>query len=152
MDSAAFGIAVASLVAVVVLGGWTTRAAVRAASQAAVDAKLRRVQALLDTVLEMRDTYSSQCIARDRGWAPAEHSVESLARLTLHRRLEVQLVPFSEPLVATRALTHRNWGFDSLKLAQDEVKDLLLVTVNGPERSSRWLPPDNPGVMEYERR
>lgn len=144
-----------SLIAVVVIG-WrsvrlgaraahaaedSARASATAATEAArtadlttQDARLRRIEAVLDVVLEMREAFNDQMAAhRDSPWVPPRHSPEELERSALCRKLEGRLVPFEHELDARRsvrslALTY-NWGSGALEDAIEELKDLLRSTV-----------------------
>lgn len=118
----------------------TERSAVaseRTASIAAQDARIRRVEAVLDTVIEMRDLFSAQYIAHEHEtppWVPAFHSREAIDRIALTRKLDARLVPFTHEFNAStkvRTLTTTdNWGTDILETAITEVRDLLMVEVS----------------------
>jgi hypothetical protein len=104
----------------------------RAAAIAAQDARVRRIEAVLDTVIEMRDLFSAQYIVHEHDgqpWTPAYHSPEAIERLALKRRLDARLVPFDEEFDSStnvRTLTYtENWGNTILEGAITEVKKLL---------------------------
>ncbi len=71
-----------------------------AARLAAQDARIRRIEAALDVVLEMRALFNDQVKAHEAEgpWGPAHGSTEALARLALSRRLKARLVPFEEDI------------------------------------------------------
>ena len=110
-----------------------------AAALAALDARSRRIEALLDTVLEMRQLFNQQNAAHENEvppWVPGWHSPEALARLALCRQLEGRMVPFEKAFDASSAVrtlaTTENWGNTHLEQASSEVKSILMAaTPNG---------------------
>ena len=103
-----------------------------AAALAEQDAKIRRIEGVLDVVLEMREVFTAQVVTHEQDippWVPALHSPEMLIQTALRRKLEGRLVLFEEQLdsrTATRTLTTPNlWSSGLLETAIDEVKALL---------------------------
>jgi hypothetical protein len=90
-----------------------------AARLAAQDARMRRVEAVLDVVLEMRALFNDQVKEAEGPWVPAYGSTEALARLALSRRLEARLVPFEEEIQQGSDLsmltTTFNWSSTNLE-------------------------------------
>lgn len=108
----------------------------RAAALAAQDARVRRIESVLDTVLEMRELFNEQqAVHKNDGtpWTPGWGSPEALARLALCRRLEGRLVLFADELGARTSVrtltTIENWGSGDLEMAITEVQELLKATV-----------------------
>jgi len=66
-----------------------------AAALAAKDARVPRIEAALDVVLEMRETSTGQLRTHPVEWPPVFHSPESIARVDLCRRRSVRLVSFA---------------------------------------------------------
>lgn len=66
-----------------------------AAALAAQDARVPRIEAALDVVLEMRETSTGQLRTHPVEWTPVFHSPESIARVDLCRRRSVRLVSFA---------------------------------------------------------
>jgi hypothetical protein len=109
----------------------------QAAGLAAQDARVRRMEAVLDTLLEMRQLFSEQWAAHEDEvpeWKLHHHSPEHLARLDLNRKLQARLVPFDYELDPTNPTTSvpalarmptENWGSQTLEQAVSEVSDLL---------------------------
>jgi hypothetical protein len=109
----------------------------RMVALASLDAQYRRVEAVLDVVLEMRQVFNEQEYAHEGEvppWVPAMHSPETLERLALGRKLEGRLVPLEEVLDArtnVRTLLGAHfWGSGTLESAITEVKELLKRTTD----------------------
>ena len=109
----------------------------RAAVLAAQDAQVRRLEAVLDVVLNMRQIFNEQQFIRQPGHPPPTpeiHSPEALARLALIRKLEARLVPFDEKFdttTPTRILTNSYlWSTIHLEGSIDELKKFLKETAN----------------------
>jgi hypothetical protein len=103
-----------------------------AASLAAQDAQIRRIEAVLDVVLNMREIFNEQQFIRQPGHAPPTpeiHSPEALARLALIRKLEARIVPFEDRFdtsTPTRILTNSYlWSTIHLEGSIDELKKFL---------------------------
>lgn len=108
----------------------------RAAALAATDARVRRIESVLDTVLAMREVFNEQNAAHESEvppWTPSLHAPEALARLALCRKLEGRLVPFTDELDASTSVrtltTTQNWNSGLLEFAISEVSELLKATV-----------------------
>jgi hypothetical protein len=89
----------ASLVVVLVIGIKSVRVADGARMATEQDGRMRRVEGLLDVLIEMRDVYNEQTslpLRLKEGWQPSYNSPEWLARHALSRKLEVRLVLFAE--------------------------------------------------------
>lgn len=106
-----------------------------AARLAAQDARVRRIEAALDVVLEMRALFNDQVKAHEAEgpWAPAYGSAEALARLALSRRLEARLVPFEteiqlgpDPSMLT---TTFNWSSNNLEATITLLKRWIKETI-----------------------
>lgn len=109
----------------------------RAAALAEQDAKIRRIEGVLDVVLAMREVFHEQGVAHEKDappWVPALHSQEMLIQTALRRKLEGRLVLFEEQLdssTAVRTLTNPNlWSTGLLEKAIDETEALLKVTAS----------------------
>ena len=162
-----------SLIAVIVVGGWTIRlgsrsaqsaeestkaaeaavsetrraaeASVRAAEIASSDAQLRRVEAVLDTVLEMRALFNDQSNSKNPPAFDAEliHQPDELARLALCRKLEVRLTSVSEigeQSVTTRLSTSgNNWCSGDFEASISELKSLIAPPVDAAQSDqTKW--------------
>lgn len=106
-----------------------------AARLAAQDAQVRRIEAALDVVLEMRALFNDQVKAHESEgtWVPAYGSAEALARLALSRQLEARLVPFeseiqlgSDPSTLT---TSFNWSSTNLEATITLLKEWIRDTI-----------------------
>jgi hypothetical protein len=109
----------------------------RASALAAQDAHVRRIERLLETVLEIRALFNSQHALHENevpAWIPGWHSPEQLARLALCRQLEARTVPFAEDFGSSTAVnvlaTTDNWNSGQLEQAISEVKSLLAVAAS----------------------
>jgi hypothetical protein len=107
----------------------------RAAALADQDARCRRVEALLDVVLAMRELFNEQHAAHEREvppWVPSPHSPEALARLALCRKLEGRAVPLDDQLDLSNwnLTTTYLWSSGQLETAIAETKRPLKVTVS----------------------
>lgn len=107
----------------------------RAAALAAQDARVRRIEAVLDVVLAMRELFNEQIALQEPGHpppTPGPRSSEALARLALMRRLEVRLVPFGDVFnltAPTQILTASYlWSTTHLEGSIDELKKFLKAT------------------------
>jgi hypothetical protein len=108
-----------------------------AAFLASQDATTRRLEAVLDVVLEMRELFNEEMAAHENEvppWVPPRHSPEELGRTALCRKLAARLVPFESEAVELRnpqsiSVTH-NWTSSSLESSIDEVKALLHSSVD----------------------
>jgi hypothetical protein len=156
MDFASLAISLGALVAVVVIGvrslrqgekvvrsaeestGSSLRAAVaseRAASVAESDARIRRLERLMDLVLEMRELFNDQITEHGSIWVPGYYTPETLARTALNRKLEAGLVIFRSRTgmlgkVFTLTTTH-NWNSTILEEAIEEIKVEILREMTG---------------------
>lgn len=150
-----------SLVAVLVIGAVSvsvsnkarvaTERSTRLASQ---DARLRRIEALLDVLIEMRDLFNRQMSLPGRtmdGWQPPYGSPEALERVALGRRVEVRLVLLEDQFASearTRYLAGSQsvsvWSNGDIEGAIYEAK-VLLRLMGEPgldvERDMRFVPP-----------
>ncbi len=150
MNLASFLVSLAALVAVVVIGvrtlGQGERSAKSAEESAAAsvrsaaaservariatsDAVLRRLEGLMDVVLQMRELFNAQVSAHDTMWVPALGAPETLARTVLIRLLEGRLVLFRgrfgrESSVVILTTTYR-WSTNYLEGAIEEIKAAL---------------------------
>jgi len=118
----------------------SSRLAAEAASgRAAADAKGRRVERLLDVLIEMREMFNRQTATMPPGmelysvplqWPP---SPEERERLALCRRLEVRLPPLEGDFDSASMVRHlarsTQWGSSDLETAIMQAKTLLLNTV-----------------------
>jgi hypothetical protein len=110
----------------------------RAAALAEQDAIYRRLEALLDVVLAMRELFNEQHASQVLGspWVPAYNSPEALARLALMRKLEGRLVPFDERFDSNSACriltTSYLWSSTHLEQAIEALKQLLRSTTRRP--------------------
>lgn len=107
----------------------------RAAALAAQDARVRRIETVLDVVLAMREVFNELVALQEPGHpppTPAPGSSEALARLALMRKLEVRLVPFGDifdSTAPTQILTNSYlWSTIHLEGSIDELKKLLKAT------------------------
>ncbi len=107
-------------------------AAERAAALAAQDARLRRLEAALEVILEMREVFNDQEMPHlhdGAPWTPARYSPEELQRFACSRQLEGRLVPFEDIFDArtsARTLTTTtNWSNGLLENAIAELKDAM---------------------------
>ena len=107
----------------------------RAAALAAQDAQIRRIEAVLDVVLNMRQIFNEQQAQQQPGHpppTPGMHEPEALARLALMRRLEARIVPFGErfnSMTPTHLLTTSYlWSTIHLEGSIDELKKFLKET------------------------
>lgn len=150
MNLASFLVSLAALVAVVVIGVRTLgqgersaksseqsaaaseRSAVaseRAARIAEGDALLRRLEGLMDVVLQMRELFNDQVSAHDSMWASAPGDSATLARTALMRLLEGRLVLFPERFGAQSCVavltTTYLWSSTYLEGAIKEIKVAL---------------------------
>ena len=150
MNLASFLVSLAALLAVVVIGvralgqgersarsseqsaAASVRSAVaseRAARIAEGDALLRRLEGLMDVVLQMRELFNDQVSVHDTMWVPGYGAPETLARTALMRLLEGRLVLFPERFgaqssVAVLTTTHL-WSSTYLEGAIEEIKAAL---------------------------
>lgn len=117
-----------------------------AARLAAQDARMRRVEAVLDVVLEMRALFNDQVKAHEAEgpWVPAYGSTEALARLALSRRLEARLVPFEEEIQQGSDLymltTTFNWSSTYLESTITLLKAWIKETVQPGATTSENSP------------
>jgi hypothetical protein len=107
-----------------------------AARLAAQDARVRRAEALLDVLLQMRELFNEQMATHESGWMPEHSSPEALAQLALRRKLEARLVPFdaeSARLKETNsfALSGNIWTNSILETAIEEAKAVLRQSAGG---------------------
>ena len=104
----------------------------RAARLAEQDAEVRRVESLLDVVLEMRSLFNEQSAATFL--IPRQGSPEALARLALCRRLEARLVPFEEKVKPDSNLhalnIQANWSSTNLEGAIAELKKWITEAIS----------------------
>lgn len=112
-----------------------------AARLAAQDARVRRIEALLDVLLEMRATFNDQVIGQhgDEPRVRGYRTPEALERLALCRKLEVRLVPFEQEFAGTglpTLTTTYNWMSGGLEDAISQVKDLLKQSLTDQERAA----------------
>lgn len=112
----------------------------RAAALAAQDARVRRIEAVLDVVLGMRVVFNEMNALQQPGHPPPTpdlHSPEHLERLALIRRLEVRLVPFDnkfDETTPTRILTRSYlWSSTHLEGSIDELKKFLKEVAENDE-------------------
>ncbi len=118
-------ISILSLVAVVIIG-WTT------IWFSMKDYRVRRRQALLDTVLEIRACYSEEWVANgNKHPTPERHSVEGVKRLNLRRRLQANLACFRDenkyPLIRQLAYEESNtlWDWNHLEAVVDQAMEMM---------------------------
>jgi len=101
----------------------------RAAVLAAQDARVRRLEAVMDVLLQMRALFNEQHSLNPADWVPGINSPEALARLALQRALEARLVPFEDDLplgVNVRTVpTTWLWSSTLLEQAIAEIKELM---------------------------
>jgi hypothetical protein len=116
----------------------SARASEVSASVSVRDAQIRRTEALLEVVLQMRELFNSQEADNDGGnfgWSTPIHSPESLARLALTRRLEGRLVLFAKEFDMDSPiyqLTDPLFGWRSSNFEQAilDVKSLIVAAAN----------------------
>lgn len=117
MGLASFLVELAALAAVVVIGALTLRQGERAAKAAetaaaaaarsataseaaarvaASDARIRRLEGLMDVVLQMRELLNLQIVGVRGAYIPPTGSPEALARIALRRTLEGRLAVFGD--------------------------------------------------------
>ena len=108
-------ISIASVVVVVIIGWTTIRFSMK-------DYRVRRKEAVLNTVLEIRACYSEEWVANGRKHpTPEPHTVEGVRRLNLRRRLQANLACFRDentyPLIRQLAYDDPklDWGWDYLE-------------------------------------
>jgi hypothetical protein len=113
----------------------SAKASESAATIAAMDARIRRVEGLMDVLLAMREVFNRQ--VEDHGglgspWNPEYGSREALDRLALMRTLETRLVLFDGDRfgpttnIVQIPLTLL-WRSDQLEFAIEEVKQELRI-------------------------
>jgi hypothetical protein len=99
----------------------------QAARLAEQDALVRRIDPVLDVVLEMRQLFNDQVVISELN--PRNGSPEALARLALCRRLEVRLVPFKDKIEPGSDLyvlaNGINWFSDTLERAITDLKSWI---------------------------
>ena len=104
----------------------------RAARLAEQDAEVRRIESLLDVVLEMRELFNEQIAVIQL--FPRRGSPEALARLALCRRFEVRLVPFENKVKPDSNLyslsIQSSWTSDNLERAITELKNWMTEAVS----------------------
>jgi hypothetical protein len=104
-------------------------ASIRSAAVAESDATRRRLEAVLDVVVEMRALFNEQTAAGITGSDLVSGSVPSLERLRLMRAMEARLVSveeFADRLKATTLLGQNyNYGTTQLEGAINELKAIL---------------------------
>ena len=104
----------------------------RAARLAEQDAELRRIESLLDVVLEMRALFNEQSAVTLL--LPRQGSPEALARLALYRRFEVRLVPFEVKVKPDSNLlllkSQANWSSGILEGAITELKTWITEAIS----------------------
>jgi hypothetical protein len=107
----------------------------RTAALAEIDARARRLTAVLDVVIEMRQLWNAQEFDPDA--LPRDLRPQGLARLALSRKLEGAIVPFEQEFgqtTETYGLTMRqDWSNSQLEGAIAEVKTLLRSTITGTD-------------------
>jgi hypothetical protein len=156
-------ISIVSLLVVAILGLWniylgkrTTKAAEESAratkesvkatelatALAQQDARLRRVEGILDVLLEIRDTWNKQHAdhRNEPGWVPALDSPEQLARLDLCRKLDGRLLFFGDEIdsnTAVRTLARDRIWTSNVQIDQ-AIDDMtkFLKTASTPSDSS----------------
>ena len=152
MNLASFLVSLAALAAVVVIGVRTlsqgersaeaaeasaessahaATAAERASRVAESDARIRRLEGLMDIVLGMRELFNYQVAEHDTMWAPPYGSPETLARTALIRTLEGRLAVFGNRFttssnVVTLTTTHL-WTTIYLEGAIEELRAALVA-------------------------
>lgn len=113
----------------------------RAAALASQDAQIRRIEAVLDVVLNMREIFNEQITQHQQpghpAFTPGMHDPEALARLALMRKLEARIVPFGDRFnntTPTHLLTTSYlWSTIHLEGSIDEMKMFLKETANPSE-------------------
>lgn len=112
----------------------------RAAALAAQDARLRRIEAVLDVVLNMREVFNEQIAQQQPGhppFTPGMHDPEALARLALMRKLEARIVPFGDRFNSATPshllTTSYLWSTIHLEGSIEELKGFLKATANPSE-------------------
>ena len=104
----------------------------RAARLAEQDAEVRRIESLLDVVLEMRALFNEQNAVTQL--LPSRGSLEALARIALIRRLEVRLVPFETKVKQDSNLhslkSQANWSSTNLEGAIAELKRWITQAIS----------------------
>jgi hypothetical protein len=120
----------------------TLRSALASETTAALanrDARIRRLESVLEVVLEMRELFNDQVIARGEtatDWGETVHSPNALARLALSRKLEGRIVLFEKEFVQTSSvwqLAHDSlfgWRSNIFEEAIESIKSLLRSAVN----------------------
>jgi hypothetical protein len=109
------------------------------AASANQDARIRRLELVLDAVLEMRELFNDQVIAQGEtatDWGEPAHSPKALARLALSRKLEGRVVLFEKEFDQTSSvwrLAHDSlfgWRSNIFEEAIESIKGMLRLTVN----------------------
>jgi hypothetical protein len=125
VDALMLIVSLLSLLAVIVIGCITYGIMVRGYWD-------RRITAVLDTLLEMRDEYSKQYVANHgRHPTPNPGSVEKVRRQDLRRTLAGQVSVFDDDLASKTAIhclatkDPEPWGMDLLDTAIRSATDLL---------------------------
>lgn len=120
----------------------TLRSALASEKTAALanqDARIRRLESVLEAVLEMRELFNDQVIARGEtatGWDETTHSPNALARLAQSRTLEGRIVLFEKEFDQNSSvwrLTHDSlfgWRSNIFEDAIESVKGLLRSAVS----------------------
>ena len=105
----------------------SVKAAERMTAMVRDDIVLRRIEAVLDTLVEMRELFNRQYAETGPGFAETMQSPTVLARLALQRKLEVRLVAVAElfdPTTNTATLaTTSTWDSSRLEAAITEAKE-----------------------------
>lgn len=124
-----------SFVAVIVVGTITLRWAKH-------DYRVRRKEAVLDVLLEIRTLYSEQWVAADKKYVePGWETPEGVARDNLRRKLSARLAVFSDRLSSYDLIQElannpkRLWGLPYLNDAVDQGVALMRTEVKEPEDS-----------------
>lgn len=105
----------------------STQAAERMAAMVKDDIVLRRIEAVLDTLVEMKDLFHRQYAETGPEFAETMQSPTVLARAALQRKLEVRLVAVAELFDATTTTatlaTTSTWDAWRLESAIKEAKE-----------------------------
>jgi hypothetical protein len=120
----------------------TLRSALASETSAALanqDARIRRLESVLEVVLEMRELFNDQVLAKGESatdWGEPIHSPNALARLALSRKLEGRIVLFEKEFDQTSVvwrLSHDSlfgWRSNIFEEAIESIKEMLRSAVN----------------------